>query len=330
MVPPRDDDRPSDDRVNDDTGTDATPPDDSAIGTEPDDVANESGVADSAGDGLSEAAGAPSSGSSDDRRSGPDGRETDRPSAEGADDRTGATEHGAPEESEGGEWKRFGYDIVSSIAAVLLVGLLLFAVSGVWPPMVAIESPSMDPHMEVGDLVFVMDEQRFPGEGAAADTGVVTAAVGAETGYRKFQRPGDVIVYKPNGDGGETPIIHRAVVWVEEGEDWTDDVNRNHLGSSTECSEVRYCPAPHDGFITKGDANPTYDQVGRGAFSSPVKPEWVIGTAEIRIPKLGWIRLRSGQAGAAAGTAAPAGSNGSPTPGTNGPENASVAVATAT
>ena len=33
-------------------------------------------------------------------------------------------------------------------------------------PMVAIESPSMEPHMERGDLVFLMEEHRFAG-GAA-------------------------------------------------------------------------------------------------------------------------------------------------------------------
>ncbi len=52
--------------------------------------------------------------------------------------------------SDGDETERPGgmmyvADIVSSAGSVLLVGVLLFAVSGVWPPLVAIESPSMDP-----------------------------------------------------------------------------------------------------------------------------------------------------------------------------------------
>ena len=38
----------------------------------------------------------------------------------------------------------------------------------------------------------------------------------------------------------------------------------------------------------------------RGAISEPVKPGWVIGTAEFRIPWLGWIRLAVAEATTAA------------------------------
>ena len=196
-------------------------------------------------------------------------------------------------EDEAFDWKIFAYDVVSSALAVILVGTLLFAVSGVWPPMVAVESPSMTPHMQTGDLVFVMDEARFPGEGAQDDTGVVTARAGADPAvdYTKFEQPGDVIVYHPDGETLPTPIIHRAMFWVEKGERWYDDADRQSVGRYDDCEELPNCPAPHAGFITKGDANGRYDQVD--GLSAPVKPAWVIGTAEVRIPKLGCIRLRT-------------------------------------
>nr|WP_246391992.1 S26 family signal peptidase [Halosimplex pelagicum] len=189
-------------------------------------------------------------------------------------------------------------DVVSSALAVLLVGALLFAVSGVWPPMVAIESSSMAPHMQTGDLVFVMEEQRFPGEGAVAGSGIVTLDSGRESGYTMFQRPGDVIVYKPDGNDGATPIIHRAMFYVQEGENWYEEADRQSLGRFSECGEspdeaLPYCPAPHAGFITKGDNNGGYDQAQADPLSAPVKPEWVVGTAEVRVPKLGCIRLRN-------------------------------------
>ena len=57
-------------------------------------------------------------------------------------------------------------DVVTSVGAVLAVGLLLFAVSGIWPPMVAVESGSMKPNMQAGDLVFVVSEERFVPEAA--------------------------------------------------------------------------------------------------------------------------------------------------------------------
>lgn len=178
-------------------------------------------------------------------------------------------------------------DVVGSAGAVLLVGLLLFAVSGVWPPLVAIESPSMDPHIQKGDLVFVMEEERFAGPNA--QHGIVTAERGSD--YVRFQRPGDVIVYEPDGNGRRTPIIHRAMLYVEEGERWYDRADPNAIGNADSCAELANCPANESGFITKGDNNNQYDQVGRNPISGPVEPEWVIGTAEWRVPFLGEVRL---------------------------------------
>ena len=192
-----------------------------------------------------------------------------------------------------GAWRLFARDLVTSALAVLVVGAYLFAISGVWPPLVAVESGSMEPNMERNDLVFVMEEHRFAGDGAAASTGVVTAAVGNSSGYVKFGNPGDVIVYTPDGRNDTTPIIHRAMLWAEAGENWVARANPDHLGSDTTCEAVQYCPAEESGFITKGDHNGHYDQVRPSQLSRPVRPAWVVGTAEVKIPGLGWLRLRT-------------------------------------
>ncbi len=188
-------------------------------------------------------------------------------------------------------------DVLTSVAAVLLVGLLLFAISGIWPPMVAIESGSMEPNMAKGDLVFIVDNQRFTPDEAPSyegqSTGVVPADRAVETDRTKFGGHGDVIVFMPNGDGGQTPIIHRAILWVDEGEDWYDRADGRYLGNAANCDELDHCPAPNAGFITHGDANPSYDQ--ERSLTGPVKPEWVIGTAEVRVPYLGYVRLAFGQ-----------------------------------
>jgi signal peptidase len=177
-------------------------------------------------------------------------------------------------------------DVLTSVGAVVLVGLYIFMISGVWPPMVAIESGSMEPNMSQNDLVFVMETDRFHPEAAHGDSGVVTARQGAEIGYEQFGNSGDVIVYNPQGNEQVTPIIHRAMFWVEEGENWCDRANSEFVVDQEQCNE-----APHAGFITKGDHNPTYDQAGNGNLE-PVKPEWVVGTAERRVPGLGWLRLQ--------------------------------------
>ncbi|WP_225317753.1 MULTISPECIES: S26 family signal peptidase [Haloferax] len=174
-----------------------------------------------------------------------------------------------------------------SAFAVLAVGLFLFAVSGVWPPMVAVESGSMEPHMHKGDLVFITGPERYAPDAAVEGTSVVTAEVGADVGYRTFGGDGSVIVYDNPGVGGP-PIIHRSMLWVEEGENWYDRANPDHMSASN-CQQLTHCPAPYDGFITKGDNNARYDQVS--GISEPVRPEWVQGVARIRIPFLGWVRL---------------------------------------
>ncbi|MFB6310436.1 MAG: S26 family signal peptidase [Salinirussus sp.] len=192
-----------------------------------------------------------------------------------------------------GSWRPFIRDLIASMLAVALVGAYLFAVSGVWPPLVAVESGSMEPNMQRNDLVFVMEEHRFAGPGAVGSTGVVTRANALASNYSRFGAPGDVIVYRPDGNGARTPIIHRAMFWVEAGENWVKEADDSHLGTAQTCADIEYCPADHAGFITKGDANRQYDQVEPSQLSRPVRPEWVVGTAELRIPGLGWLRLRA-------------------------------------
>jgi len=180
-------------------------------------------------------------------------------------------------------------DVASSVGIVLVIGLVLFGISGVWPPLVAIESGSMNPHMQKGDLVFIMEEDRLAPDAAVEGTGVVTYQQGKEAGYRTFGSYGDVIVFQPNGGSG-TPIIHRAMFYVEEGENWYEKANKSHIRADS-CEEINACSAPHSGFVTKGDnprTNQQYDQVDRYQV---VKPEWIQGTAEVRLPWLGCIRL---------------------------------------
>ncbi len=180
----------------------------------------------------------------------------------------------------------FVREVVSSVLLVVLFGLVLFAISGVWPPLVAVESGSMEPHMSRGDLVFVMEANRLAPSIATGSTGVVPYQIAAGTGYRKFGEYGDVIVFEPNG--ARTPIIHRARFWVNDSENWYGKADATYLEGGS-CSAVPNCPAPHSGFITKGDNNPRYDQASR--IAEPVRPSMIRGTAEVRIPWLGYVRL---------------------------------------
>ena len=184
-------------------------------------------------------------------------------------------------------------EMLSSVAIVLVLGLILFAVSGVWPPMVAVESGSMEPNMEVGDLVLVTEPGRFAPDAAGNDIGVVTHEAGVAAEYRTFGSYGSVVIFQPPGRTA-SPIIHRAMFRVEEGENWYDRADDRYHNAAN-CEELRHCPAPHGGFITLGDNNGQYDQAS--GLSAPVKADWVTGVARLRVPYLGYVRLiATGQA----------------------------------
>ncbi len=167
-------------------------------------------------------------------------------------------------------WISFARDILWVVCVVGAIALVLYLASGTWPAVVAVESESMVPNMQVGDLVFVVEKDRF-GE-------LTTWVEGMESGYARFaDEPdihgnmpyGDVIIFKPNGDSGVHPIIYRAIAWVEE------DVE-------------------HPGYITKGDNNMVADQntlfTGIGRIE-PVKEEWIVGKALFSIPLVGYMPL---------------------------------------
>lgn len=170
-------------------------------------------------------------------------------------------------------------EIVSVLVTVGAVVAVLLIVCGTWPAIVTIESESMVPHMNVGDLVLVVAADRY-GNLQSLEEGNVS-------GYEKFEMPGDVIIYRPNGNTELHPIIHRAMTWVEEGDQVTITAGMRTMNYT----------APHAGYITKGDNNPVIDQVGWSNYRNlggpiePVKKEWIIGKAMYSVPLIGYLPL---------------------------------------
>ncbi len=174
-------------------------------------------------------------------------------------------------------WGGIARDLIWVVGVVALIALALFLISGTWPAVVTIESESMVPNMNVGDLVLVVSADRFGN--------LTTSAEGAETGYGKFNANpnsagdpvyGDVIIYRPNGNSSYHPIIHRALEYVNESE-----------------AAARF-GSDHAGYITKGDHNTIRDQDGAYAGLGrlqPVKPEWIVGKALVAVPLVGYLPL---------------------------------------
>lgn len=159
-----------------------------------------------------------------------------------------------------GEWfdslplPGFLKDIIFVIVVVGAVSIISQVTLGLWTPMVAVESGSMIPNLNIGDIIIVQGASR---------TEVIPWDEAEQKGYQAFNKPGDVILYRPYGkeslnllDQGKallgispgyekaTPIIHRALAYVEKGEPiWADGP-----------------VAQFSGYITKGDHNEMIDQ----------------------------------------------------------------------
>ncbi len=213
---------------------------------------------------------------------------------------------------------------------VILILLAMFAYSGLWPPLVVIESNSMmhgddnTSHIgtiDTGDLVLVKKVDR-PNQ-------IETYADGLSNGYRTYGDYGDVIIYKKGGSDVLTPIIHRAMIYLEPNADgqsyrapslqnaptvswsvfpstntWYNltgqlsllNVGYDHISVQVDVSNIlRYYQltgaTPQAGFITKGDHNPYTDQFYNWGPDPLVKFTWVVGKARGEIPWFGLLKL---------------------------------------
>ncbi|MDG6220191.1 MAG: S26 family signal peptidase, partial [Candidatus Thermoplasmatota archaeon] len=231
------------------------------------------------------------------------------------------------------------------IIAMVIVGIILGSVvlyTGNWPPLVVVESGSMRHSqdsaigpIDAGDLVLVkavnsrqdvitylegverQHVQILDGQGVLEYQFNHT---GTRSPYSTYGEAGDVIVYYKNGDRADTPIIHRAILWVEYNSTGGGGFNVPELGLHGFSGKIRLLNMghleqtvvidlgdvlakgfnatgrPHGGFITLGDANRgSYDQRShRDAQGNPIEPIevfWIYGVARGEIPWFGAIKL---------------------------------------
>jgi len=187
-------------------------------------------------------------------------------------------------------------DIFVALMLVLIVLTALWAYTGQWfgVPMVAIETNSMQHENEpfgrvgtinAGDMVLLVKID---------DRMDIEPYIEKNSHNIQYGKPGDVIVFHPDGDFDRIQIIHRAMCWVERHEDGNYTVEgygitRESSISINELGLKNYKPS-HSGFITKGDNNAVSDQAGN-LCKEPSKVSWISGKARMEIPWIGTINL---------------------------------------
>lgn len=213
------------------------------------------------------------------------------------------------------------FEPLVALAVIVVLLVSLFAYTGNWPPVYVVESGSMQHGasdvlglINAGDLVLA---KKVPA------SSITPYVVGSVTGYSTYGEYGDVILYHPNGNTGETPIIHRALLYFQ----WdaaTASYSAPELGGVA-CGSARgalYSPCgttdirdgstlsfyhigwraidfnvtvsrstfgDHSGFLTMGDNNSMPDQMA--GFSTLVEGGWTIGVARGMIPWFGGLKL---------------------------------------
>lgn len=233
------------------------------------------------------------------------------------------------------QWKEGQKEAVAVIASSILIVVFLltgmFAYTGNWPPMVVVESGSMQHSstyaylgdLNIGDMVLVKK--------VASPSQIVTYVQGAAVHYSTYGEPGNVIIYKPYGSDAVVPIIHRAIVYISYnstggGYDIPSLLNlpqsqwyvMSPQGQAHYVYNVKYnirildvgythspviIPIPlmiqkakFSGFITMGDHN--HAVYGENAtdqamqiFPLPVKTQWIEGVAQGLLPYVGLVKL---------------------------------------
>lgn len=229
------------------------------------------------------------------------GTETEEPAAEG--------------------WKGWVRDLAIATLIILVILAAIYAYTGVWPPLVVVESGSMQHSdssssigvIDTGDLVFV--------QAAPTRADVITYVQGRATGYSTYGDYGDVIIFRLFYRPQDTPIIHRAIMYVIPNgtsyanvpdlsqlppQDWVGftaggqethvpdhlqsveiyDMGYRHLNVTFVFADLSAYMGRGPGYLTMGDHNaPEYDTQW-----FPIQSD-IIGHARGEIPWFGLIKL---------------------------------------
>jgi signal peptidase len=127
-------------------------------------------------------------------------------------------------------------DVIIAFIIVIIIISSIYIYTGNWPPVVVVESDSMQHSddesflgvIDTGDLVLV--------KAIESENDVIPYMKGKRTGHETYGEYGDVLIYRKNGYTDTTPVIHRAIVWLRY----------NQTGNSFDIPELKYHNAGED------------------------------------------------------------------------------------
>lgn len=129
------------------------------------------------------------------------------------------TEEEDIEEEEGKPLRMAALEILKDVIIAFIIVMIIiggiYIYTGNWPPVVVVESKSMQHSdtesflgvIDTGDLVLV---KRIESE-----SDVIPYMEGKRVGHETYSGYGDVLIYNKNGYKDITPVIHRAIIRLE-------------------------------------------------------------------------------------------------------------------
>lgn len=220
-----------------------------------------------------------------------------------------------------------GFIIAAAIVLIIIGALVLY--SGAWPPLVVVESRSMQ-HSNAESFIGVVDTGDMVILKKVGGIGEIRPYLDSlADGYQTYGEYGDVVIYKPYGSDSRTPIIHRALLrmdynasgggfdipvlgeipstmWSVIGgpKDWHNmkseivltGIGYNQVSVRLNLSLMlshfaQLGMVPFGGLVTLGDNNQGIVDQSTDICWTPVRADWVDGVARGELPWFGLLKL---------------------------------------
>lgn len=134
-------------------------------------------------------------------------------------------------------------DVIIALIIVIIIISSIYIYTGNWPPVVVVESDSMQHSddesslsvIDTGDLVLVKSIE--------SEKDVITYMKGKRIDHETYSEYGDVLIYRKNGYTDSTPVIHRALIWLEY----------NETSNSFDAPELKHHDTPEEWQVLGGE-----------------------------------------------------------------------------